>query len=495
MEIEQTEDKDNENKLNVQFRKKITELVEYLGLKDVNLIYENFVDSESRNSIENICLNLIDETWTNFEHLKNIFSIENEEEHWLGCCLYLAYEKISYIVRKKMEVENQNNQNQLSNKKNPTDKLDSEIISKIDSFPFFSILKLLRQLKIDLSKFLKLTNKLIEILKVPAHLSTRLIKIESNFNVARVLFEKYETIFKNVFNYSYEFLINFFATDQHTIDTHSKVNSKHFFTFGWLLFINIKNQFPHISNDLVNSYHLLICCINYLYQRIENLNQQYLLDISICRKNGLKSLKFNKFIDYICKKYDGNSIEIKTVNEYYFQPQIKNLLSDKCESMEFLHILCTKLDKNYEKILLNRNNCANTELSFNLDIDERVLLKKLVHHSEKMAIDQEEKALFSIKVSDSLQTIYDLDNHEHESKPHNHKFEFQKNLDLFKTLFINDVIKNFNESGLDDLAHVKENVIYLLNEFFAIVYNFYLLSIDILISNEKKRLGLDCFLK
>lgn len=79
MDIEQTEDKDNDIKFEVQIKKYIYELTEHLHLNDVNLLYENFVESESRNShnsIETICSNLYDETWNNFQHLKKIYSIE-----------------------------------------------------------------------------------------------------------------------------------------------------------------------------------------------------------------------------------------------------------------------------------------------------------------------------------------------------------------------------------------------------------------------------------
>lgn len=311
----------------------------------------------------------------------------------------------------------------------------------------------------SLSKFLKLSNSLIQILNVPMQLTTRLFKIEANFSVVSVLYKKYETIFKNVFNHSFEYLIEFFANSQHHID--NKIESKDFFIFGWLLFINIKSirllnknnfllkvktnyldQYPQISNDLVNSYHLLICCVNYMYQNIENLNQEYLLRISISRKNGLKHLKFNKFIDYICKKYDGNSVEIKTVNEYYFRPQMENLFPNKSDNIELLDSLCYKLEQNYEKILNRKDNATNTENSINLDIDERVFLNKLESHSHNLSIAESEKVWFSINVPDCLKTINDFSIHGYQSKSYYQKFEFQKILDLFKTLFINDAMKN-----------------------------------------------------
>lgn len=79
MEIEKTEEKDNDQNLKVHFMSYTFELVEHLKLNDVNSIYETFVDLESKNirtPINSICLNLCDETWMNFQHLKNIYSID-----------------------------------------------------------------------------------------------------------------------------------------------------------------------------------------------------------------------------------------------------------------------------------------------------------------------------------------------------------------------------------------------------------------------------------
>lgn len=84
-------------------------------------------------------------------------------------------------------------------------------------------------------------NKLFEILNVPAQLTSRLVQIGSNFNVASVLYDKYDTIFRNTFNHSYEYLISFFANDQLATESQLKIKSQDFYTFGWLLFINIKS--------------------------------------------------------------------------------------------------------------------------------------------------------------------------------------------------------------------------------------------------------------
>jgi len=37
------------------------------------------------------------------------------------------------------------------------------------------------------------------------------------------------------------------------------------FDFCWTLFVQVKSEFSGISDDLVNSYHLLLSCIDYIH--------------------------------------------------------------------------------------------------------------------------------------------------------------------------------------------------------------------------------------
>lgn len=42
------------------------------------------------------------------------------------------------------------------------------------------------------------------------------------------------------------------------------------FTFCWTLFVYIKSRYTRISDDLVNSYHLLFVCIDYCFSSLFN---------------------------------------------------------------------------------------------------------------------------------------------------------------------------------------------------------------------------------
>jgi len=40
------------------------------------------------------------------------------------------------------------------------------------------------------------------------------------------------------------------------------------FEFCWTLFVVAKSEFPDLSENLVNSYHLLLACCDYVYTNV-----------------------------------------------------------------------------------------------------------------------------------------------------------------------------------------------------------------------------------
>ena len=241
-------------------------------------------------------------------------------------------------------------------------------------------------------------------LNVPAELCNRIAKIESNYNISCVLFSKYKIIFNHLFDCSSS--ISSIHARAGRSNKACSLNTQDLFNFGWLFYIYIKHKFPHIINDLVNSYHLLICCINLIYL---NLNWSLLSKSNTAYLNKLLLVKLddenqsellvdessdlfslNYFIDYVCKKFDGNTIEVKTINEHYFKPQIKQLLAqsvlnkdsnknlfylDDLNEFKNLHL---NLNSTYES-LLNKNNDVTTKklnifISMCIDYDERLFI-------------------------------------------------------------------------------------------------------------------------
>jgi retinoblastoma-like protein 1 len=50
------------------------------------------------------------------------------------------------------------------------------------------------------------------------------------------------------------------------------------FDFCWTLFVCVKGKFPGVSDDLVNSYHLLLACCDLMFANAVLANRQDILN-------------------------------------------------------------------------------------------------------------------------------------------------------------------------------------------------------------------------
>jgi hypothetical protein len=120
---------------------------------------------------------------------------------------------------------------------------------------------------------------------------------------------------------------------------------------------------------LINSFHLLLCTINLIYSNIK---------------------KSSNIIDYLCDNFQGDQLQVKTINEHYFKQQIKNLIQldiidedllfNKSDSLfistskQKFERIFSSLDKEYELFILKPINGNNIT-----DIDERFFILESEH--------------------------------------------------------------------------------------------------------------------
>lgn len=140
------------------------------------------------------------------------------------------------------------------------------------------------------------------------------------------------------------------------------MNSLDVFTFCWTLFVYIKSKYSQISDDLVNSYHLLLVCLDYCFYNVlsfdnymdiintnfygnfaytfifgymirkcrlsthlntpaESLQQQLNVDPRSHNNDNRISI-----IDVLCAKWNGIPIEVKQIKKHWFKPFLKTLI-------------------------------------------------------------------------------------------------------------------------------------------------------------------------
>merc|ERR1719167_1426128 len=155
--------------------------------------------------------------------------------HWLACALYVACRRGSLPTVGRQVVMEGNG---------------------------VSLTRLLRSTKLSLIQFFSKARLWADMCNLKLELVDKIDKLERNFAVSNVIFKKYQPIFVDLFR-------------DPALDPPKTVRSRkskrppctpgELFDFCWTLFIRVKAAFPAISDDLVNSYHLLLATCDYVY--------------------------------------------------------------------------------------------------------------------------------------------------------------------------------------------------------------------------------------
>uniref|UniRef100_A0A8D0G305 Retinoblastoma-like protein 1 n=1 Tax=Sphenodon punctatus TaxID=8508 RepID=A0A8D0G305_SPHPU len=302
------------------------------------------VQCPARAAIEHLCqeLNLdassAAEALRDFTELRGTYSLEGEVVHWLACALYVACRKsiIPTVGRGLMEGN------------------------------CVSLTRILRSAKLSLIQFFNKMKKWMDMSNLPQEFRERVERLERNFEVSTVIFKKFEPIFLDLFQNPYEEPLK----PQRSRKLR-RVPCSCYNTF-------LKNcNFRMIGDDLVNSYHLLLCCLDLIFgnallcpNRKDFLNSSFKgLPADFHTAEFQASEEPPCIIATLCELHDGLLVEAKGIKEHYFKPYISKLFDRKILRGECLLDLCSfadnnkALNKEYEEYVLTVG-----------DFDERVFL-------------------------------------------------------------------------------------------------------------------------
>uniref|UniRef100_A0A3B3DPY9 Retinoblastoma-like 1 (p107) n=1 Tax=Oryzias melastigma TaxID=30732 RepID=A0A3B3DPY9_ORYME len=160
----------------------------------------------------------------------------------------------------------------------------------------------------------------------------RMDRLERNFEVSTVIFRKFEPIFMDMFQ-----------NPQGSEPPRQPRSRKHrrlpchisdVFKFCWTLFVYTKGNFRMIGDDLVNSYHLLLCCLDLVFgNALLCANRKDLINPSFrglppqYRTDGhvLPDEPPPCVLERLCELHDGLVVEAKGIKQHYFKPYIQKL--------------------------------------------------------------------------------------------------------------------------------------------------------------------------
>ncbi|XP_076863707.1 retinoblastoma-like protein 2 isoform X2 [Brachyhypopomus gauderio] len=272
---------------------------------------EEDVVQKAKLGFEDLCrvLNMDEEAssgaWRSYENISKNYTLEGSELHWLACALYVACRTSVPTVGKGTAEGN-----------------------------YVSLTRILRSSEQSLIEFFSKMKKWQDMANLPKEFRQSTERLERNFTVTSVIFKKYVPIFKDIFKTPSEE-----APRAHR----SRKQRRHpctvveVFQFCWLLFVQAKGNFPMISDDLVNSYHLLLCALDLVYcnsllcsNRKDLLNPSFKgLPEDFSSKDYKPGVGPFCFIEQLCELHDGLVLEAKGVKEHFWKPFIKRLFERK----------------------------------------------------------------------------------------------------------------------------------------------------------------------
>ncbi|XP_056292900.1 retinoblastoma-like protein 1 isoform X2 [Pseudoliparis swirei] len=315
-------------------------------------------ESSVRSSLDALCQELnmdahtAAETMDTFTAIWNTYTLEGEVVHWLACSLYAACRKGSTPTVGKGLMEGN----------------------------CVSLTRILRTAKLSLIQFFSKMRKWADMSNLPQDFRLRMERLERNFEVSTVIFRKFEPIFMDMFQ-----------DPQGGGRPRQPRSRKHrrlpchisdVFKFCWTLFVYTKGNFRMIGDDLVNSYHLLLCCLDLVFgnallcsNRRELIRPNFRGLPPLYRPEGVVSeAPPTCVLERLCELHDGLVVEAKGIKQHYFRPYIQKLFHRQILKGNEDH-LTELLDP---QSFIDNNKAINREYEEYVltvgDFDERVFL-------------------------------------------------------------------------------------------------------------------------
>ncbi|KAM3919738.1 retinoblastoma-like protein 2 [Leptodactylus fuscus] len=350
------------------------------------------------------------EAWDSYARISQNYTLEGNALHWLACALYVACrQSVPTVGRGTVEGN------------------------------YVSLTRILTSSELSLIEFFNKMKKWEDMANLPAEFRERTKKLERNFTVTAVLFKKYDPIFQKIFKNPQEE-----QPRQHRgrKQRRQPCTVSEVFHFCWVLFINAKGNFPMISDDLVNSYHLLLCALDLIYgnallcpNRRELLNPNFQgLPEDFCSKDFKPPSEPPCIIETLCCLHQGLLLEVKGIKEHFWKPYIhklfdKKVLKGKSESLTGI---------------LDPGNFADSLKAINKAYEVFVL--SAGHLDERVFLDDSEEEIGS--VGRCLNPEHGADSSERAQV----SYHLQQHFDRMKSLRIS--------TPLTSLKYVKENSSY-----------------------------------
>ncbi|CAI8028338.1 Retinoblastoma-like protein 1 [Geodia barretti] len=263
---------------------------------------------------EDVCaeLNMDEETaekaWSSYKNINNDYVLEGDHIEWLGCALYVAGQLSTMETVEGVQATGNN----------------------------VSLTHILRSTKLSLIEFFKKMKKWQEMTKLLHDFQKKIDTLERKFEVASIIFSKYHRVFHDLFSPLDEKPTAASRRGGRKKHGNKPCSTAELFKFGWTLYIHIKGQYPQINDDLVNSHHLLLCCMDMLFcaavagKRRDLLNPDCpLLPQDFASPNFVTSDDKMCVLTELSEQYGAIEKECRVIRDFYWRGPMKRMFEKK----------------------------------------------------------------------------------------------------------------------------------------------------------------------
>jgi len=195
-----------------------------------------------------------------------------------------------------------------------------------------SVSDLLKVAKMRMVEFFQEMKEFVEIYDVGNSVTESLTELKKTFCISSAIFYKFKRLMPVVLK------------DDQAFSTGSEKAKDSFWKTCWFLFIVCKGWQPHQLGDLMTTFYLLLCCVDYVHRRFLSQQPTALSET----KNNLEE----GILPDLCKEANVQFSMVDTFHTQYFQPFLdskseRNLLEmDELNSMyEEICGKCRDLDE------------------------------------------------------------------------------------------------------------------------------------------------------
>ncbi|VDK68207.1 unnamed protein product [Onchocerca ochengi] len=267
----------------------------------------------------------VEKAWKQYDTIEKQYVLEGKQLTWYACAVYLSMwqgNPLERVVPKK-----------------------------------YSLSEILRICKISVLEFFEKVTKWVEMVNGPRRLKDHISRVQSSLAVVAVVFKKLLPIFRKIF-----------APPCSNDDNTKGLNCKKLFALIWTLFIVMRKQFN--SDDLMNSFHLLLCTVDFVFQDLRRSELTCLLDGDFINAIEMQPEE-DSILEILCQIFEGVVLDAKHFRTHCWLPRIRRMSEEKAieankdltnfVANEFINK--KKLDSMYEELIVKRG-----------EMDERMFL-------------------------------------------------------------------------------------------------------------------------